>query len=177
MDLKDEIAYLEYGKKFAELSALPTLQTKISSPALADPNNEYSLSGMDDEVRNNYKETHPIGTIISITHSGKTDGGKPRFARYLRKRDDIILKDEIENTSVEKKNKLIFILKKISDYEKANGEAFKVIHISGLGLDNDSDIVVLSHISSQILIPTFTCLLYTSPSPRDGLLSRMPSSA
>ena len=25
--------------------------------------------------------------------------------------------------------------------------------------------------------PTYTCLLYTSPSPRDGLLSRMPSSA
>ena len=25
--------------------------------------------------------------------------------------------------------------------------------------------------------PTKTCLLYTSPSPRDGLLSRMPSSA
>ena len=25
--------------------------------------------------------------------------------------------------------------------------------------------------------PACTCLLYTSPSPRDGLLSRMPSSA
>ena len=25
--------------------------------------------------------------------------------------------------------------------------------------------------------PGYTCLLYTSPSPRDGLLSRMPSSA
>ena len=25
--------------------------------------------------------------------------------------------------------------------------------------------------------PIYTCLLYTSPSPRDGLLSRMPSSA
>ena len=25
--------------------------------------------------------------------------------------------------------------------------------------------------------PTYACLLYTSPSPRDGLLSRMPSSA
>ena len=24
---------------------------------------------------------------------------------------------------------------------------------------------------------SYTCLLYTSPSPRDGLLSRMPSSA
>ena len=28
----------------------------------------------------------------------------------------------------------------------------------------------------QVVIP-YTCLLYTSPSPRDGLLSRMPSSA
>eukprot|EP01016_Furgasonia_blochmanni_P005580 TRINITY_DN12171_c0_g1_i2.p1 TRINITY_DN12171_c0_g1~~TRINITY_DN12171_c0_g1_i2.p1 ORF type:complete len:103 (+),score=23.69 TRINITY_DN12171_c0_g1_i2:32-310(+) len=27
------------------------------------------------------------------------------------------------------------------------------------------------------LVSTYTCLLYTSPSPRDGLLSRMPSSA
>ena len=27
------------------------------------------------------------------------------------------------------------------------------------------------------LTPRLTCLLYTSPSPRDGLLSRMPSSA
>ena len=26
-------------------------------------------------------------------------------------------------------------------------------------------------------VPTSACLLYTSPSPRDGLLSRMPSSA
>ena len=30
----------------------------------------------------------------------------------------------------------------------------------------------------QVLVPyLYTCLLYTSPSPRDGLLSRMPSSA
>ena len=28
-----------------------------------------------------------------------------------------------------------------------------------------------------IVMPNITCLLYTSPSPRDGLLSRMPSSA
>ena len=31
------------------------------------------------------------------------------------------------------------------------------------------------HIAGAIHIPL--CLLYTSPSPRDGLLSRMPSSA
>ena len=28
-----------------------------------------------------------------------------------------------------------------------------------------------------LIVPDDTCLLYTSPSPRDGLLSRMPSSA
>ena len=29
----------------------------------------------------------------------------------------------------------------------------------------------------QIAAKAYSCLLYTSPSPRDGLLSRMPSSA
>ena len=28
-----------------------------------------------------------------------------------------------------------------------------------------------------MIVPFYSCLLYTSPSPRDGLLSRMPSSA
>ena len=31
--------------------------------------------------------------------------------------------------------------------------------------------------AKELLQETKTCLLYTSPSPRDGLLSRMPSSA
>ena len=29
----------------------------------------------------------------------------------------------------------------------------------------------------DVLVDAYPCLLYTSPSPRDGLLSRMPSSA
>ena len=35
----------------------------------------------------------------------------------------------------------------------------------------------LHHMVSEILDNSMDCLLYTSPSPRDGLLSRMPSSA
>ena len=31
--------------------------------------------------------------------------------------------------------------------------------------------------AKKVLGEIYTCLLYTSPSPRDGLLSRMPSSA
>ena len=34
-----------------------------------------------------------------------------------------------------------------------------------------------SQISAADLANALSCLLYTSPSPRDGLLSRMPSSA
>ena len=49
-----------------------------------DDNHIYTVSGMDDSVRENYLETHPIGTIITITHSGRTESGKPRFARYMR---------------------------------------------------------------------------------------------
>ena len=36
---------------------------------------------------------------------------------------------------------------------------------------------VLTIKSGTVVTMTNTCLLYTSPSPRDGLLSRMPSSA
>ena len=46
------------------------------------------------------------------------------------------------------------------------------------------DLVILTHahIDHSGNLPTlvkngYNCLLYTSPSPRDGLLSRMPSSA
>ena len=31
--------------------------------------------------------------------------------------------------------------------------------------------------SEKVSVHAYSCLLYTSPSPRDGLLSRMPSSA
>ena len=38
-------------------------------------------------------------------------------------------------------------------------------------------IEIVSKSASENSISKETCLLYTSPSPRDGLLSRMPSSA
>ena len=51
--------------------------------------------------------------------------------------------------------------------------------LSGQLLANDFDVVhenaKLDH--NIVVVNTCGCLLYTSPSPRDGLLSRMPSSA
>ena len=55
--------------------------------------------------------------------------------------------------------------------------------IEGLGLFSTKDIkaytfIGVTHIrDEQFENKYISCLLYTSPSPRDGLLSRMPSSA
>ena len=49
---------------------------------------------------------------------------------------------------------------------------------SGIGFDTTKCLVSAG---AEVIIPAkrteIACLLYTSPSPRDGLLSRMPSSA
>jgi len=84
----------------------------------------FSISGMDDSVRTSYTETHPIGTIISYEHSGITAKGVPRFSRYLRIRDDIVLKD-YEYDKDEMKNTVSKILKSLGDHEKMNNESFK----------------------------------------------------
>ena len=44
-------------------------------------------------------------------------------------------------------------------------------------LSEDEIAAKLDEISLKYLGKGYGCLLYTSPSPRDGLLSRMPSSA
>ena len=76
-------------------------------------------------------------------------------------------------------------------------ESFKQMDIGGLtitkvrGRGQKTAPEILVHKGSEVFVPHFgdkyrimvvipeskDCLLYTSPSPRDGLLSRMPSSA
>ena len=81
---------------------------------------------------------------------------------------------------------MIIILRPDTDIESAEGKAVldflaarpgimpQVHSVAGTGR-------VLTEIyavgDTELLDPDEVCLLYTSPSPRDGLLSRMPSSA
>ena len=52
-----------------------------------------------------------------------------------------------------------------------------------IGTDKEYDPSVYERVineiakAAKVTILNISCLLYTSPSPRDGLLSRMPSSA
>lgn len=89
-----------------------------------DPNHEFTLSGMDDDVRMNYKETHPVGTIITYECSGFTDKGIPRFGRYVRIRTDVVLKDENEDSS-ENLDKIITIFKAIEKKHKTEKDSFR----------------------------------------------------
>ena len=49
-------------------------------------------------------------------------------------------------------------------------------HLKALGLEDNTYVIYMADNGGVPNIPG-GCLLYTSPSPRDGLLSRMPSSA
>jgi len=90
-----------------------------------DEDHDFSISGMDDAIRGSYKSSHPVGTIISYEHSGKTDKGKPRFARYTRVRTDITLKEHVQEPIMEIVAKVVLILKALGNHEKNKGEPFK----------------------------------------------------
>jgi len=111
---------------------------------------EFCVSGMDDEVRGNYLETHPEGTVVTYEYSGLTDTGKPRFARYLRIRDDITIKD-IE-LSQEKKNKIIKIFSTLATHEKNNGAGFKasayIKSINGIKKFSDDSEINIENLKS-----------------------------
>ena len=72
-----------------------------------------------------------------------------------------------------------------SDSPAINGGAaiessdyFSTQDVTGAARNEVSDIGAYEYKQSTSLVDLYwTCLLYTSPSPRDGLLSRMPSSA
>lgn len=51
---------------------------------------KFGVSGMPLSIRQNYMDSHPIGTIITVCYTELTKTGKPRFPRYKGIRHDII---------------------------------------------------------------------------------------
>ena len=60
---------------------------------------------------------------------------------------------------------------------EAGGKGLFIKELERSILSGESDAAVHSMKDMETHFAPNTCLLYTSPSPRDGLLSRMPSSA
>ena len=61
----------------------------------------------------------------------------------------------------------------IGDFQDV--EVLEVICKEGQSVAVEDPLITLESDKATMDVPS--CLLYTSPSPRDGLLSRMPSSA
>ena len=84
-----------------------------------------------------------------------------------------------------------FNMRLVSEDVSARLTGFEHNAVSPIGLATPDLPIILSHRCSSLCISVssglqnsfpnykknYLCLLYTSPSPRDGLLSRMPSSA
>jgi len=111
-----------------------------------DDNHIFTLSGMDDKIRNDFKKTHPEGTLITFKCSGFTDKGVPRFARYQRIRDDVIIKDHVDNPDSRiKLDKVQEILSKLEKHYKANYDTFRLktyiqVNKTLKTLDTDKDL-------------------------------------
>jgi DNA polymerase/3'-5' exonuclease PolX len=83
----------------------------------------FTMSGMTDKVRKDYKKSHPVGTIVTFQFNDRTASGKPRHPRYQRIRTDVILDNGVENNT----ELVIEILEKICKFESSQkGGAFKV---------------------------------------------------
>ena len=83
------------------------------------------------------------------------------------------------------KNRVYVLARELA---KIKGEDFAMPEVSakyGTFVDNQGTGDIYSSLitrqnwegKDEAVISIYSCLLYTSPSPRDGLLSRMPSSA
>ena len=101
--------------------------------------------------------------------------GIEKFANSLSdiiKEKDIVISDRIifSNIAYQLRNKENLIL---MPYEKGTLITNHFQMSSALNIDRKNDFFLLGDLSNI----SYFCLLYTSPSPRDGLLSRMPSSA
>jgi DNA polymerase/3'-5' exonuclease PolX len=110
-----------------------------------DDNHIFTLSGMDDNIRKNYLKSHPKGTIITYECSGFTDKGVPRFGRYVRIRDDVIVKSHTSTNNREKLDRVLEIFIYLEKYYKSNYDTFRAKTYMGLNkilknLSSDDDL-------------------------------------
>ena len=87
--------------------------------------------------------------------------------RYILENPDIIF----EAADIVRKREAALEVQEDEELIQSNFKEIFYDDYSYVGGNSDGDITIVEFVDYKC------CLLYTSPSPRDGLLSRMPSSA
>ena len=98
-------------------------------------------------------------SVVNDAESDRNENMSEKLIKDARKTEDIIDNDVLDNVD----NANVKMSKDSSKKEAAE-----------LTLTGSAETAPINHAASEL---EHVCLLYTSPSPRDGLLSRMPSSA
>ena len=112
-----------------------------------DEDHIFTLSEWTMKQERIFKETHPEGTIITYECSGFTNKGVPRFARYVRIRDDIIIKEHnTDNDKNDNLNKVKDIFSFMETYYKKNYDTFRAKSYSKINkllkeLKSDNDLL------------------------------------
>ena len=124
-----------------------------------------------------------------LTETGEEIGDRYQQVVLARIRDNFTVDMRADVTALKKKE--ITLAEREEDLKKSRNEAMvsnrcKSEFLANMsheirtpmnGVIGMSELLLESELSSEQRLYASTCLLYTSPSPRDGLLSRMPSSA
>ena len=114
-----------------------------------------------------------LSISISAKESNFLNEGKKLFNKKEYEKSKILFeRDLIFNPKSE--SSYLFLAKIFKEREQEQEQEINLNNVLVLNPTNDEAIYMLI----LLKIEQFDyCLLYTSPSPRDGLLSRMPSSA
>ena len=107
--------------------------------------------------------------LIVKKHSSQYD-----YIHYFRNETTIGPDENFEKVLRYPQTEYIWLL---GDTYRLPDQGIKVLLESVMNESYDAIIMNLADRASEIDEQVYTCLLYTSPSPRDGLLVRMPSSA
>ena len=104
-----------------------------------------------------------------VVHDGSTAGGHPVAAEDLANVSSSTIAGRLSNDSLATSKLAAGALPSDVTVASAN-----IVNGTIVGADLAGDCIDGTKIADNAIN---SCLLYTSPSPRDGLLSRMPSSA
>mgnify|MGYP003685684679 FL=1 len=77
----DECRIIGYNKGSGKYS---NMLGAFKCELIKNNNIKFTISGMDDSIRKNYLNTHPIGTKVTFTYMGLSSNGVPRHPNYLR---------------------------------------------------------------------------------------------
>ena len=100
------------------------------------------------------------------------------------RRDPVLLADEARSASLFGDARHILVRANGEEahdalklHFEAEGQACPVLVVATSATDKSRSAKLVAGAKGTMVAMFYPCLLYTSPSPRDGLLSRMPSSA